>query len=497
MSLLLPLALFATQAAPTQDKPEEPRGLLLTSPEASPGYTLFAPLGTKETFLVDLEGRVVHKWTSELMPSSVYLCDDGSILRHERVEPNKVFAGGGICGRISRVNWDGKEVWSYSLASEDQTTHHDARMLPNGNVLVIVWEYRYREDALAFGRDPEHVSDKGLWPDALLEIKPTLPEGGEVVWEWHAFDHLVQDHDREAMDYGDVAAHPGRIDINYDHHDVEALSAEELAKQKAIEEEMQALGYSGGDDEDEEEDPAPGAAPVLGGLQGPNDGHGSDWMHTNTVDYDPVRDLIVLSSPHLNEVWIIDHSTTTEQAAGKSGGKHKKGGDLLWRWGNPKNYRAGTKADQRLFYQHDVQFIPPGHPGAGNLLVFNNGQGSPAGDHSIVFELVLPFDPLKGFVREGATFGPKEPVWKFAAPDLYAAFISGCQRLPNGNTLVIEGPEGRIFEVTPAGKLVWDYRNTHGTGQNAGGAEGHALFRARRYAPDHPAFRGRTLTPIE
>jgi len=481
---------FATLQAPTT--PEEgPRGLLLNTPEASPGYTLYTPLGAKETYLVDLQGRVVHRWTSTRGPSSVYLCDDGSILRHERIEPNPVFQGGGICGRISRVDWDGKEVWSYTLANEDQTTHHDARLLPNGNVLVIVWEFRFREDVLAAGRDPARVSDKGLWPDALLEIRPTLPEGGEIVWEWHAWDHLVQDRDRAANDFGVIAEQPGRFDVNYDLRDASAPSAEELAKQKELEEEMKALGYSGGDEE--EEAPADGAAPGAP----PAGGHGLDWMHTNTVDYDPVRDLIVLSSPHLSEIWILDHSTTTEQAAGRSGGKYGKGGEILWRWGNPRNHGAGTKADQQLFYQHDVQFIPPGMPGAGNLLVFDNGQGSPAGERSRVLELVLPLDPVKGFVREGPTFGPKEALWSYTAPDFYASFISGCQRLPNGNTLVIEGPEGRIFEVTREGKLVWDYLNPHGGDLKANGVDGRALFRARRYSPDHPGLKGRTLTPID
>jgi len=484
--------------APAAPAPEMKRGLVLTSAEAAPGYTLYAPLASRHTYLVDLEGRVVHKWTSERGPSSTYLCDDGSLLRHERIEGNKVFDGGGICGRIARYAWDGTLVWSHTLMNEDQTSHHDARMLPNGNVLVVTWEYRYREDAVAFGRDPAHVGEKGLWPDAVLEIKPTLPEGGTVVWEWHAWDHLVQDFDKDAMDFGAIADNPGRIDINYDHKGAEVMSAEELEKQRKLEEEMQALGYSGGDEDEEEDAPAPGAPPGIAGIGAfGGGGNGSDWMHTNTLDHDPVRDLIVLSSPEMGEVFVIDHSTTSEQAAGRSGGKFGKGGDLLWRWGNPKNHGAGTKADQKLFYQHDVQFIPPGFPGAGNLLVFNNGQGRPDGEYSDVLELVLPLDPAKGFVREGKGFGPKTPVWSYKGPDFFAAFISGCQRLANGNTLVIEGPEGRLFEVTPAGKIVWDYLNPHGGDLNTPGVSGQAVFRARRYAPDHPALKGRTLAPIE
>jgi hypothetical protein len=252
---------------------------------------------------------------------------------------------------------------------------------------------------------------------------------------------------------------------------------------------MRALGYSGGEDEDEPS-PTVGAVPALAQPGG----HGSDWMHSNALAYHPEHDLIALSSPHLNEILILDHSTTTDQAAGSSGGRYKQGGEVLWRWGNPVNYGAGTKEDRRLFYQHNVQWIPAGLPGAGNLLVFNNGQERPDGEYSSVIELALPFEPGKGFAREGGPHGPKEPVWSYSSrDDFYAAFISGCQRLPNGNTLICEGPEGRVFEVTPAGELVWDWTNPFEGDLKGGGVEGHALFRATRVAPDHPALRGRAL----
>ena len=83
-------------------------------------------------------------------------------------------------------------------------------------------------------------------------------------------------------------------------------------------------------------------------------------MHVNAVAYNAELDQIVLSSPHFNEIWIIDHGTTTEEAKGHTGGRWGKGGDILYRWGNPRAYRNGTKLDQRLFYQHNIQWIPKG-----------------------------------------------------------------------------------------------------------------------------------------
>ena len=103
-------------------------------------------------------------------------------------------------------------------------------------------------------------------------------------------------------------------------------------------------------------------------------------------------DQIMISVRSFGEFWIIDHATTTAEAAGHKGGRRGEGGDLLYRWGNPISYRAGTKADQRLFGQHDAQWIPRGYLGAGHVLIFNNGNERPAGNYSSVDEIVLPVD---------------------------------------------------------------------------------------------------------
>jgi hypothetical protein len=80
----------------------------------------------------------------------------------------------------------------------------------------------------------------------------------------------------------------------------------------------------------------------------------------NSVSYNAKLDQILISVRSFNEFWIIDHSVTTKEAAGHTGGRSGKGGDLLYRWGNPSAYRAGKTSDQKLFAQHDAHWIPEG-----------------------------------------------------------------------------------------------------------------------------------------
>jgi hypothetical protein len=170
-----------------------------------------------------------------------------------------------------------------------------------------------------------------------------------------------------------------------------------------------------------------------------------------------------VSSFAFSEIWIIDHSTTTTEAASHQGGRYGKGGDLLYRWGNPRAYKSGTVADQRLFNQHNAHWIPKGLPGEGHLILFNNGSRRPDGQYSSVDELILPADKDGKYPREpGSTFGPDRAVWSYTAPnkpEFFASFISGAHRLPNGNTLICSGPQGTVFEVTPEKEVVWKFQN--------------------------------------
>jgi hypothetical protein len=453
-------------------------------------------------------------------------------MRCKRIEDAPVFHGGGIGGGVQELDWDGKVVWDYTLATETQHHHHDIRPMPNGHILLIVWEKFTKDEAIARGRDPEQLGDEGMWPDAVLEIEPVRPEGAKIVWEWRIKDHLVQDRDPKKPAYGKLADHPELVDINSGRRTPKTETPEEKKKREDQEARMRGLGYAGGAEDGEDAKPkdshagnarAPApksdAPPRPPTPKDPPRGPDPDWLHTNSIDYDAEHDLVLLSSPRLSEIYLLDHSTSTAEAATHAGGKRGHGGDLLWRYGNPKNYGAGADADRRLFGQHDARWIAAGRPGAGHVLVFNNGDGRTDGEYSSVDEIALPFDAKQGFARaSGAAFGPKEPVWSYSAKgNLYSDFISGADRLPNGNTLIVSGADGRILEVTSEKKIVWEYWNPFGgevpphfgpAGQPPPGAgpppkDGDpprrpqvrpiALFRATRLAPDHPGLAGKTL----
>lgn len=484
VSMALAARVTAQEAA---DAPTEP-ALRVSTEAAFQGFTLLSPLNSKTIYLLDMLGETVHTWATECAPGgAIELLDNGHLLRCSRDEDNPRFHGGGICGHLEELDWDGKIVWHFDLATDTRTTHHDFAHLPNGNFILIAWEYRPRDDAIVAGRDPAQVGGEGMWPDMLLEIHPTRPAGGEIVWEWHAWDHLIQDFDAKLENHGDVARHPELIDLNFDHRDRAPLSDEERRKQAELDRQMRAVGYAGGSDPKD-------AAPATAGKE-----LNPDWLHTNAIEYSPALDLILLSSPHMSEIWVLDHSTTTAQAASPSGGRYGKGGDLLYRFGNPRNYGGGGDADRRLFAQHDAQWLAGKRADEWRVLLFNNGQERPGGEHSSVDELVLPFAKSRGFARTaGGAFEPATQAWTYADPDNFSSgFISGAQRLPNGNTLICSGAQARVFEVTGDGRVVWDYRNPHGgeipPSAKGGKAPPKALFRATRIAKDHPGLAGHKL----
>ena len=466
---------------------------------AFPGYTLFAPLRSTTTYLVDMEGEPVHTWPSEFKGNAVYLLDDGSILRSTSVKDPPVFEGGGQSGRLERTSWDGELLWEYVYATEDHLQHHDLEPLTNGNVLFLAWERKTRDEALAAGRDADLVEWDTFWPDKIVEVRPIPPDGGEVVWEWHAWDHLVQNRDPAKPHYGEPAEHPHRIDVNGDRRPEEdqPTPEEEQAEIAMLEE----LGYAGdGDEEDAPEEAAPEESQEEESEEDARRRRRTaDWMHGNAVAHHPELDLIAISVRRFHEIWVIDHSTTTEEARGSQGGLYGKGGDLLYRWGNPAAYGMGTWEDRMLFGQHNVQWIPAGYLGAGNFIVYNNGHERDDRPWSSLDEWRMPLDERGRIVREeGKPFGPAEPLWTYLGDppeNFFSSFISGVQRLPNGNTLACVGQSGTFVEVTPDGEVVWEFENPHGmekadpddpiTNQMVNRT---AVFRCTRVAPDHPGL---------
>lgn len=430
-------------------------GLMTNTPAAFNGYTLVAPTGATRTHLIDNCGRVINQWDSEFRAGeAAYLLNDGSLLRTAR-QSSTVFTGGGMGGRLERFNWDGDLIWSYTLANDTAHHHHDMAWMPNGNVLIMAWEYRSPEQAAEAGR----LDDGPLWPPMIIEVVPEGSEGGQVIWEWHAWDHLIQNVNPDLPNYGNPSDHPGRFDVNY------------------------AQVSSGG------------------GPGGPGSGTGGDWFHCNAVAFHPGLNQVVLNSRNWNEFYILDHGTSTEEAAGFAG-------DLLYRWGNPAAYGRGTNTEQVLYTQHDPHWLNDEGPTAlgsnpdETILVFNNGNARPSGAASTVDELTLPLQPDGTYLlAEGESFGPESLDWsypQFPFLDFFSPNISGAQRQPNGNTLICEGSDGHLFEVTPDGDIVWEYITAYsqfGAVIQGDNPIGNSTFRAYRYAPDHPAFDGRDMSP--
>jgi Arylsulfotransferase (ASST) len=393
-------------------------------------YVLFAPLNSKVTYLIDLQGRVVHQWVSQSFPSlSVYLLPDGQLLRPRSMDGGAFPTGGGNGGRVERLDWDGNVTWSFDYISSTVQQHHDVRAMPNGHVLLLAWEKRTAAEARAAGRRADTIPASGeIWVDHVVEVDPAR---NDIVWEWHLWDHLLPVG-------SDPAAHPELVDPNA-HASVTS----------------------------------------------------SDWTHANAIDYNSALDQVMVSLRNHSEIWIIDHSTTTAEAAGHAGGRSGHGGDLLFRWGNPASY--GMRGPEQLFGQHNAHWIEDGLSGAGEILAFDNGaqdlrpwstavQLAP----TVLADGNYSFDPASGFL-------PSETDWQYEArppQSFFAAFISSAERLANGNTLLCDGPAGHIFEVTPTGETAWSYIIV-----DTKGASGVQVFRAVRYEGDYPGLAGHVLTP--
>lgn len=424
-------------------------GLFQYQPGAVDGYTLVAPVLSNETYLIDNCGRQVHQWPSAYATGLVArLLENGQLLR-TCYTSNSTFNMAGRGGRVELINWDGSLAWYYDYSTSSHVQHHDAIMLPNGHVMLVAWEAKSSAEAVAAGRNPL-TSFAGVWPDALIEIEPTAPGNGNIVWEWHAWDHLIQDFDANKANFGVVADHPELIDLNY-------------WRQPSF----------------------------------------RDWNHVNSVDYNPALDQLIISVHNFDEVWIIDHSTTTQEAASHTGGLYGRGGDLLYRWGNPEAYDRGSSADHILWGQHDAHWIPEGDQFAGQIIVFNNGFARSGPAYSSVDIWQPPMDSTGNYILlTGQPYGPSTLSYSYQSnpqTDLYSAIISGAHRLPGNHTLICEGTPGRILEVDSLGQTVWEYVcPVNGTGPIAQGSSTNAtnsLFRAYRYLPTFPGLIGRPLTP--
>ncbi|DAC57920.1 MAG TPA: hypothetical protein HA354_04560 [Candidatus Poseidoniaceae archaeon] len=437
-------------------------GLIYCTGEMQSGYTLFSPMASNTSYLIDEYGREVHRWVSpgDHRPGlSAYLLDDGDLLRTANLGPNQPgeFTGGGSAGKIERISWDGVLEWSWSYSSEMYRSHHDIEPLPNGNVLMIAWEYRNETEAAEAGKYPQSDSSRALgttsvWPDKIIEVQPIGENNAEIVWQWSFWDHLIQDYDTTKANYGVVADHPELLDVNF--------------------------------------------IDSVGGASG-----GRDWLHCNGIDYNEHLDQIAISCKNTNEIYIIDHSTTIEEATGHAGGNSGKGGDILYRYGNPESYQRGNAEDQVLFAQHDVQWIGDSYLDGGSLMIFNNGNGRET-SYSSVDVITPPINGSNYDISSTEPYGPEDLTWTWdAGTEMYSSAISGSTRLSNGNTLITFGMQGTLIEVDYTGEIVWKYIspvNNIGImtqGDSIFSGNGNKVFKVTRHLATEPALKGRELIP--
>lgn len=425
--------------------------------KVSDGYTLIYPHNQPNVYLLDNCGAVVHVWEDEpnYRPgNTAYLLENGNLVKTKRdmsVLDDAIWAGGG--GAIVEIrSWDNELLWSFAMNDSLRRLHHDIAPMPNGNILMIAWEKKTAQEAIDAGRDPDLLVDGELWPDFILEVRPVGTDSAEIVWEWHTWDHLIQDFDPTKDNYGIVAEHPELININYIDGDAVA-----------------------------------------------------DWMHSNALDYNPRLDQVMLCSPDLSEIWIIDHTTTTEEAASHAGGLSGRGGDLMYRFGNHAVYDQGTEEDQLLFFPHDAHwiddFVPETHPYYNMIAVYNNRAGAEYSAVNVIRQPVFD-DYMWWYPMTGDIWGPTEFEWQYVHPDtvmMHSTGLSSVQHLANGNTLVCSGRFGYIFEITADEEIIWEYRTPLRGGVPV--PQGDTLnisenltFRANRYPADYGAFDGRNLT---
>jgi len=447
LSGLFPLLCCLSIATTSTGLAQNTVGVTLNTGDAFPGYTLFTPSTDTHAYLVDNAGELVNRWTSAYLPGfTVYLLPDGHLLRAAQFGSS--FVAGGAGGRVELLDWDSTLLWSYNYSTAQYRQHHDAIMLPNSNVLMIAWELKTNSEVIAAGRNPSLISQGVLWPDTLVEVQPDGATGGNIVWSWHVWDHLIQHFDASKANYGVVSNHPELVDLNF-------------------------------------------------ALDG-----GPDWLHVNALDYNADLDQILVSVHNLSEIWILDHSTTAAEAAGHTGGLRGRGGDILYRWGNPRVYGAGTTANQQLFEQHNPNWIRDGLPGAGHILIFNNGVGRPGGNYSTITEIIPPLETNGTYTLvPGAAYGPAAPTWTYTASpptSFYAMNVSSAQRLSNGSTLVDSGPQGVFFEINATTQTVWRYVCPLVNGvpltQGQSPPAQNQVFRATRYAEDYAGLTGHDLT---
>ncbi|HQX29993.1 MAG: aryl-sulfate sulfotransferase [Flavobacteriales bacterium] len=363
------------------------------------GYALYNNQNASTAYLIDASGAIAHSWS---LPSNanyaMAIKPNGNLVRGA-VNVGNQLNGAAVGGKVQEFTPAGALVWEFVYSTSSYVSHHDICLMPNGNVLLTAWFVQTNAQLQALG----YTGTSAKWPTRIIEVQQN-GSGGEVVWEWNMLDRFIQYVDASKPNYMPIAEHPERMNINV----------------------------------------------AIQGGGGP--GGGGDWFHSNGIDYNEGLDQIAFSSRYASEIFVIDHSTTTAEAAGHSAGNAGKGGDFLFRWGKPANY--GTMGTQTIAGAvHDVRWIKDGRPNAGYLQFVNN-VGGPSGN--TVIDAIDP--PLNGYNYDrtpNTAFGPTVYDWRHVCL-ANSSGQSASDRMPNGNIFVALSDE-YMYEVDESGTIVWQY----------------------------------------
>lgn len=414
-------------------------------------YTLFSNTFGNESYLIDNCGRLVNKWTSEKDNGlSAAILPDGRLIRAYKETGSNIYQPS-IGGGLEIRNWDGELQWQYKEAGEGYVQHHDFAVMPNGNILFIGWEAITTTALEEMGMNTENVYTSTVWFEYIKEIKPIGSET-ELIWEWHMIDHIVQDLLPDIETYGVIQDNPHKFDINF-------------------------------------------TSPLQFSVQDP--------FHANAIDYNPLRDEIVLNLRSIGELWILDHSTTSLEASGETGGNSGKGGDILFRWGNPQSYdRQIQESDWTLFGAHGVNFVDEGLPDEGKIVIFNNGVLRPEGSYATI-EMIDPLldvndqyllnsDGQFDLIDHKIIYGENG--------DLISEYQSNAHQLPNGDFFINAADIDRMLQVNEAKEILWEYQIplNNGFPLNQSDNDSYFLsFMSFRYPADYEGFQNIDLSPGE
>ncbi len=519
---LLAMAFLAGSASAVEVFNSKTELILNDADQTQPGYVLFAgPVtvdGVPTLAIINTDGEVVHSIDVPALSgiNYAYMLENGNILivgSSPGKLKNSAIMGNGPGATIMEVTWDGTEVFRFKGqdAEANYSMHHDMRKIWNKTLgeytyIFLAWEHYTEQDALKLGFNPETGSGQqksGVWsPDVIYEVN----QAGEIIWRWSFADHLVTEFaDNVATEtfisdgplarpvspavVGHPSDYPGKLDVNFRH-----------------------------------------GSP---GKVGPY----KDWTHCNSLDYNPEKGHIALNAKHMNEMYVIDHDNTfvsTSDWNANWAAAASEAGDFLYRFGNPASYVPAEdlgEAEQAYYYAghhqfwgaHNIHWIGgayyPGWdtlPGEGNFIIFDNSCWNPVERLSRIVEWNSHVDStladtgdyvdqrMAGY-NDNVTMSKynvsNQVEWMFKSKrnSFYSSYISGMQRMPNGNTFVDSGAHGHFFEVTPGGDVVWEYINPiAGGGIQASirDGESNSTFRAYKIPAGHPGLRGKSLIPM-